>query len=69
MVQFSWIMSHCFMMRNDKYVSERPCVINGIVHDWNLSLIVNYYKGKGDALDCRSYRCLMMLDHVLIIAE
>lgn len=41
-------------------------VREGVVpDDWNLSHIINCYKGKGDALERGNYRGLKMLDQVL----
>ncbi|KAI8498340.1 Kinesin-like protein kif22 [Branchiostoma belcheri] len=37
--------------------------------DWNLSYIVNCYKGKGDALERGNYRGLKLLDQVLKVME
>ena len=42
---------------------------NKIPDDWNLSHIINCYKGKGDALERGNYRGLKMLDQVLKIVE
>src|SRR5260221_14364496 len=33
--------------------------------DWRKSWMVNVYKGKGDALECGSYRGIKLLDHVM----
>ena len=33
--------------------------------DWECSWIVNVYKGKGDALECGSYRGIKLLDQVM----
>src|SRR5207249_6524194 len=32
-------------------------------------LMVTVYKGKGDALDCRSYRGIKLLDHAMKVFE
>src|SRR5206468_3381003 len=37
--------------------------------DWKRSWMVNVYKGKGNALDCSSYRGIKLLDHVLKVLE
>jgi len=31
--------------------------------DWTKSWMVSVYKGKGDALECCSYRDIKLLDH------
>jgi lambda repressor-like predicted transcriptional regulator len=40
-----------------------------ILEDWHKSWIVNAYKGKGDALECGSYRGIKLLEHVMKILE
>src|ERR1700757_5131075 len=37
--------------------------------DWRKSLIVSVYKGKGDALECGSYRGIKLLDQVMKVFE
>jgi hypothetical protein len=40
-----------------------------IPEDWCKSWMVNVYKGKGDALECGSYRGIKLLDHVMKVLE
>jgi len=40
-----------------------------IPEDWCKSWMVNVYKGKGDALECGSYRGIRLLEHVMKILE
>ena len=40
-----------------------------IPEDWCKSWMVNVYKGKGDALECGSYRGIRLLEHVLKVLE
>jgi len=40
-----------------------------IPDDWRKSWIVTVYKGKGDALDCGSYRGIKLLDHAMKVFE
>ena len=40
-----------------------------IPNDWSKSWIVSVYKGKGDALDCGSYRGIKLLEHVMKLFE
>ena len=40
-----------------------------IPSDWRKSLMVNVYKGKGDALECGSYRGIKLTDHVMKVLE
>ena len=36
-----------------------------IPNDWNKSYMINVYKGKGDALECGSYRGIKLLEHAM----
>jgi len=47
------------------------CIIRDgkIQNDWNLSYIINCFKGKGDALDRGNYRGLKLLEQVMKIVE
>ena len=40
-----------------------------IPEDWKKSWLVTVYKGKGDALECGSYRGIKLLDHVMKVFE
>ena len=40
-----------------------------IPNEWNLSYIINCYKGKGDSLDRGNYCGLKMLDQILKLFE
>ena len=45
-------------------------VKNGkIPEDWEMSYILNLYKGKGDALNRGNYRGLKLTEHVMKIME
>src|SRR6266516_668899 len=45
-------------------------VSGGVVPlDWKRSWMVNVYKGKGNALECSSYRGIKLLEHVLKVLE
>src|SRR3989441_1551849 len=45
-------------------------VRSGVVPvDWRRSWMVNVYKGKGNALECSSYRGIKLLEHVLKVLE
>ena len=40
-----------------------------IPNDWSKSRMVSVYKGKGDALDCGSYKGIKLLEHVMKLFE
>src|SRR2546425_3695487 len=55
-----------------KYVTDicNEVVSSGVVPaDWKRSWMVNVCKGKGNALECRSYRGIKLLEHVLKVLE
>ena len=37
--------------------------------DWTRSWITSVYKGKGDALECSSYRGIKLLEHAMKVFE
>jgi len=47
------------------------CVCNGIVkegsipEDWKSSVILSIYEGKGDPMECGSYRGIKLLEHAM----
>ena len=41
----------------------------GIPEDWKNSLLVPVYKGKGDPLECGSYRGIKLLEQAMKVAE
>ena len=48
----------------------KSVIAEGVVPaDWHDSIIVNLYKGKGDALDLGNYRGLKLTDHVMKLVE
>jgi len=44
---------------------------NGIVkeEDWKSSMVLPIYKGKGDPMECGSYRGIKLLDHAMKVVE
>ena len=40
-----------------------------ISEDWQRSVLVPIYKGKGDPLECGSYRAIKLLEHGMKILE
>ena len=40
-----------------------------VPRDWSRSWMINVYKGKGDALECSSYRGIKLLEHVMKVLE
>ena len=41
----------------------------GMPKDWKISMMVSFYKGKGDAMNCRAYRGVKLLEHGMKIVE
>ena len=58
-VGLMWVTDVCNAVVRDGRIPE----------DWTKSWMVNVYKGKGDALECGSYRGIKLLEHVMKILE
>ena len=58
-VGLMWVTDVCNAVVRDGWIPE----------DWTKSWMVNVYKGKGDALECGSYRGIKLLEHVMKILE
>jgi len=58
-VGIQWVTDLC-----NKIVQEGK-----LPNDWKKSWMVKVYKGKGDALECGSYRGIKLLDHVMKVLE
>ena len=41
----------------------------GMPNKWKTSVIVNIFKGKGDVMNCGSYRGVKLLEHATKIVE
>jgi hypothetical protein len=54
-----WVTEICNLVLREGRIPE----------DWCKSWMVNVYKGKGDALECGSYRGIKLLEHVMKILE
>ena len=40
-----------------------------IPEDWKLSVVLPIYKGKGDPMECGSYREIKLLEHAMKVVE
>ena len=40
-----------------------------IPEDWKSSMVLPIYKGKGDPMECGSYRGITLLEHAMKVAE
>ena len=40
-----------------------------IPEDWNASVVLPIYKGKGDPMECGSYRGIKLLEHTMKVVE
>ena len=56
-------------------VTEKSDLCNGIVKegsipdDWKSSVVLPIYKGKGDPMECGSYRGIKLLEHAMKVVE
>ena len=41
----------------------------GMPEEWETSVVVPIFKGKGDVMDCRKYRGVKLLEHAMKIVE
>ena len=45
-------------------------IVKGCIpEDWKLSVILPIYKGKGDPVECGSYRGIKLLEHAVEVVE
>ena len=45
-------------------------IADGVIpQDWQISSVINLYKGKGDAAERGNYRGLKLLDHIMKLLE
>ena len=57
------------------YYTSEICLCNGIVKegsipvDWKSSVVLPIYKGKGDPMECGSYRGIKLLEHAMKVVE
>jgi len=71
----SGIVSEMMKAAGDDGVKWLTSLFNKIISegkipsDWSLSWMTSVYKGKGDALECTSYRGIKLLDHALKVFE
>jgi len=72
----SGVVSEMFMAAGDSGVRGLTSFFNKILSegkvlpmDWTPSWITSVYKGKGDALECSSYRGIKLLEHAMKVFE
>ena len=58
-IGIQWILDLC-----DGIVKERS-----IPEDWKSSVVLPIYKGKGDPMECGSYRGIKLLEHAMKVVE
>jgi len=57
------------------YLQQLLDLCNGIVkegcvpEDWKSSVVLTIYKGKGDPLECVSYRAIKLLEYAMKVVE
>ena len=71
----SGIVIEMIRAAGDKMIVSLTSLTNKIIEqrtipsDWELSYILNCFKGKGDATECGNYRGIKLLDQVLKVVE
>jgi len=57
------------------YLQQLLDLCNGIAkegcvpEDWKSSVVLTFYKGKGDPLECVSYRTIKLLEYAMKVVE
>ena len=71
----SGVVAEMVKLAGDDGIIWMKEIFNQVIHegkipdDWRKSWMVTVYKGKGDALDCGSYRGIKLLDQVMKVFE
>jgi len=71
----SGVTAEMILVEEDLSVEWLVDVINGIVKEghipseWRDSVLIPLYKGKGDPLDCGSYRGVKLLEHAMKVVK
>ena len=71
----SGVVAEMLLSAGDSGVNMVTHLVNSIIssghipEEWDESILVNCYKGKGDALDRSNYRGLKLLDQVMKVVE
>jgi len=58
-IRTQWIIDLCSGIVKEGFISE----------DWKSSVVLPIYKGKGDPMDCGSYRGIKLLEHAVKVVE
>jgi len=56
---FQWILDLCNGIVKEGNISK----------DWKSSVVLPFYKGKGDLMECGSYRRIKLLEHAMKVVE
>ena len=65
----------CEMFSNDVCVRKLCGVANGLLmgesmpESWKRSMVVHFYKGKGNVLECGNYHTIKLLEHGMKVVE
>ena len=71
----SGIIVEMIRAAEDEIITPITLLVNRIIYevkipeDWDLSYIINFFKGKGDALSCGNYRGLKLQEQLMKILE
>ena len=71
----SWLVAEMIQATGDTGTQWLLDLCNGIVkevcipEDWKSSVLLPIYKGKGDPMECGSYRGIKLLEHAMKVVE
>ena len=58
-IEIQWIFDLCNGIVKERCIPE----------DWKSSVVLPIYKGKGDPMECGSYRGIKLLEHAMKVVE
>ena len=56
------------MVKERQDITGLNC-IKGAPEDWKSSVVLPIYRGKGDSMECGSYRGIILLEHAMKVVE
>jgi len=67
---------------SERFMADEDCSVEWLTYlchlivaqgrisdDWNSSILLPVFKGKGDPMECGSYRAIKLLEHAMKVIE
>jgi len=64
MIQTTWDIGTQWMLDLCSGIVKEDCILE----DWKSSVVLPIYKGKGDPMECGSYRGIKLLEHAMKVS-